>query len=243
MLQLQIPVNLSLYSSVTCCFFRSTYTLKKKLNATFVFLKNSIVNNNAKNESWKSNSRKCIIQWLKVVIYVQSHYSFKTHTHTEKQTIRSQNHNRFLRSCHYHFLLLLFLPLWFRQWSLHSQILVFFAVYINLKKKQLNITFVFLKNSIVNNNAKNESWKSNSRRGIIQNKECKGLVFSHFRLFLLSPFHDFPPFIGQRPFRRTCGWFFFCRLPFTSLCSFPPFVRYVFCLFAALVKPKTITVL
>ena len=50
MLQLQIAVNLSLYSSVTCCLFRSTYTLKKKLNVTFVFLKNSIVNNNAKNE-------------------------------------------------------------------------------------------------------------------------------------------------------------------------------------------------
>ena len=86
---------------------------------------------------------------------------FLKHTHTEKQTVRSQNHNRFLRSCHYHFLLLLFLPLWFRQWSLHSQVLVFFAVYfrsIHLKKKkQLNLTFVFLKNSIVNNNAKNES--------------------------------------------------------------------------------------
>ena len=82
MLQLQIAVNLFQYSSVTCCFFRSTYTLKKKIkNLTFVFLKNSIVNNNAKNESWKSNLRKGIIQWLKVVIYVQSHYSFKTHPH------------------------------------------------------------------------------------------------------------------------------------------------------------------
>ena len=56
---------------------------------------------------------------------------FLKHTHTEKQTVRSQNHNRFLRSCHYHFLLLLFLPLWFRQWSLHSQVLVFFAEYIH----------------------------------------------------------------------------------------------------------------
>ena len=51
MLQLQIAVNLFQYSSVTCRFFRSTYTLKKKLNLTFEFLKNSIVNNNAKNES------------------------------------------------------------------------------------------------------------------------------------------------------------------------------------------------
>ena len=73
--------------------------------------------------------------------------------------------------------------------------LFFRSIYTFKKKNQLNITFVFLKNSIVNNNAKNESWKSNSRRGIIQNKECKGLVFSHFRLFLLSPFHDFYPFI------------------------------------------------
>ena len=84
MLQLQIAVNLSLYSSVTCCFFRSTYTLKKKLNVTFVFLKNSIVNNNAKNESWKSNSRRGIIQWLKVVIYVQPHYSLNTPTQKNK---------------------------------------------------------------------------------------------------------------------------------------------------------------
>ena len=121
MLQLQIAVNLFQYFLSHVLFFRSTYTWKKKLNLTFVFLKNSIANNNAKNESWKPNSRKGIIQWLKVVIYVQSHYSFNTHTHTEKQTIRSQNRNRYLRSCHYHFLLLLFLPLWFRQWSLHPQ--------------------------------------------------------------------------------------------------------------------------
>ena len=51
MLQLQIAVNLFQYSSVRCCFFRSTYTLKKLKNLTFVFLKSSIVNNNAKNES------------------------------------------------------------------------------------------------------------------------------------------------------------------------------------------------
>ena len=52
MLQLQIAVNLFQYSSVTCYFFRSTFTLKKKLkHLTFVFLKNSIVNNNEKNES------------------------------------------------------------------------------------------------------------------------------------------------------------------------------------------------
>ena len=124
MFQLQIAVNfISVFLSHALFFSQYIYIKRKKLNLTFVFLKNSIVNNNAKNESWKSNSRRGIIQWLKVVIYVQSHYSFNTHTHTEKQTIRSKSHNRFLRSCHYHFLLLLFLPLWFRQWALHPQVL------------------------------------------------------------------------------------------------------------------------
>ena len=185
-----------------------------------MFLKNSIVNNNAKNESWKSNSRRGIIQWLKVVIYVQPHYSLNTPTQKNKlfvlkitiaswgAVIITSFSFSFFRSG---FVSGLFIP----KFLFFSQ-----NIYIKKKKKQLNITFVFLKNSIVNNNAKNESWKSNSRRGIIQNKECKGLVFSHFRLFLLSPLHDFPPFIGQRPFRRTCGWFFSACFPLRAFVRF-----------------------